>query len=159
MRIVQLGEDEFRELVFEEHKKGHFRGDPHTMQVKFKLHKNSIGFVAVKFLYDDGEPEPLPLCDVMGFCGMDIYEKDGVRHGFIHCLGVPKEYRRQGLSKLLLLEVEKIAKEQFDIKDINSTCNPISERSHILAGYDVTHPGRLSPSGKRMQIKLKKIIL
>lgn len=159
MKIIELEEEEFRDLVFQEHKKSHFKGDPHTMQVKFKLHRNSVGFVAVKFMKEHGEGELPSTNDVMGFCGMDVYEKDGLKHGFIHCLGVPQQYRRQGLSKLLLLEVEKIAKEKYGIVDINSTCNPISERSHILAGYDVTHPGRLSPSGKRMQIKLKKIIL
>lgn len=142
--------EEFKDLVFREHKNGGFRGDPHKMQADFKLHKNSVGFIS---LYLEDEDRKIP-----GFVGLDVFESNGEKTGFIHCLGVTKQYRGQGLSSPLLLEVEKIAIEKYGIKSILSICNPISERSHLNAGYIVTNPGRLSPSGKRMQIRLKKDI-
>ena len=144
-----MEEAEFRDLVLKEHKAGHFKGDPHKMQVDFKLNKESVDFVGLAF-YDEQSSE------VAGFVGLDVYKSKEGTVGMIHCLGVPKKYRRQGISVKLLEAVEEAAKSKYDLVAVYSICNPISEKSHLKAGYVVTHPGRLSPSGKRMQIRLKK---
>ena len=144
-----MEESEFRDLVIKEHKAGHFKRDPHKMQVDFKLNKASVGFVGLAF-YDESSSE------VAGFVGLDVYESKEGTVGMIHCLGVPQKYRRKGLSVELLKAVEEVAKSKYGLVAVYSICNPISEKSHLKAGYVVTHPGRLSPSGKRMQIRLKK---
>lgn len=147
-----VSEDDFRKIVLQEHLNGNFRGDPHKMEVKFKRKPNSIGFVSVVGFNSITSDQ-----DIVSFCGLDIFPtKEGVI-GFIHCLGVPKSYRGQHLSNEVLQKVEDEAKKQFpELKAILSVCNPISAKTHTKNGYIITHPGRLSKTGKLMQIRLRK---
>lgn len=145
--MKKLSEQEFRELVKNEHLKGSFKGDPHRMQVDFKTDKNSEDFFAIA--YFDGD-------ETVAFCGLDVYKTLKGQFGMIHALGVTKNYRGKRYSTPVLLEIEKQAREKYPNISILSICNPISARSHISAGYTVTHPGRLSKTGKRMQIRLIK---
>lgn len=148
MDIRRLTEFEFRELVTQLHKEKHFTGDPHKMQVRFKRHKNSVQFIGIAY-YKDDEP--------IAFCGVDLFVTSSRDiKGMIHCLGVIKSERGKGLAVKLLEDIE--AALPPEVTEILSICNPISSRSHQKAGYQITHPGRRTPTGKISQIRLKKVI-
>lgn len=148
-QYVQISEEKFRELVLEEHKKGHFRGDPHKMQANFKLSPKLEEFVAV-VNYDEDK--------VVSFCGLELYRNaKNVLVGRIHCLGVPQEYRRNGWSLKALIEVENVARNKYsEVFDIYSTCNPISGAVHEKLGYDKIAEGRVTSTGKISQIRYMK---
>lgn len=148
--IYKLNEEEFRELVVKTHKDKHFKGDPHKMQVDFKTKKTCTDMFGVCIKMEE---------DIMGFCGIEIFEYKNTKIGFIHCLGVLKEHRGKKLSIDLLNIITDIIKNEYtDVVKIMSTCNPISAKSHEKAGYVITHPGRLSKTGKLMQIKLELML-
>lgn len=150
-RVIELNEIEFRQLVVDLHKQGHFSGDPHRMQVNFKLHSRSVCFVGIAYEDEHGRP--------FGFCGADVFQgSDGTVRGMIHCLGVIKSHRGRGYSKQLLLDIEQRLPKDLRVKEMLSICNPISARAHERVGYEITHPGRLTKTGKRSQIRLKKVL-
>lgn len=152
MIVHQLEESDFRELVLRKHKEGEFRGDPHKMEANFKDNKRHIDFIGVEIV-DKDDPK------FGGFCGIEIFHTNFGMKSMIHCLGTYKQARGNGLSHDLLLEVEKLAKEKYpELISILSTCNPISCKSHEKVGYKIIHPGRLSSTGKLMQIKLEKML-
>lgn len=145
--VEDINEQDFRQLVLDLHKQGYFKGDPHRMQADFKLHRGSIDFVAI--VYKDGEGRPF------AFCGADIFKTSkGEIKGMIHCQGVIQSHRGHGYSVQLLKDIEKRLPE--DLTEMLSVCNPISARSHQKVGYIVIHPGRITKTGKRSQIRLKK---
>lgn len=149
MNTVVFEEEEFRGVVLDLHKAGHFKGDPHKMQTNFKKHKNSVRFVSIGYEVDG---------QIVAFCGMDVFEvgPKKIVKGMIHCQGVIQSHRQKGLSKQILKEIEDHIGDE--VVEILSICNPISCKSHQSVGYLITNPGRLSPSGKLMQIRLTKTL-
>jgi N-acetylglutamate synthase-like GNAT family acetyltransferase len=150
MKFEYIMENDFRKTVEDAVLNGNFKNDPHKMCVDFKRNKNTIAFFGVKMVNDQEQ--------VIGFCGLDVFQTRDKICGFIHCLGVCKPYRGNGYSVILLNRIENYAKSKMHIDKILSTCNPISTKSHLKAGYTQLDNGRITKTGKIMQIHLEKIL-
>lgn len=153
MIIRELKEPEFRELVLRKHKEKEFpSSDPHRMQANFTDNKNHVDFFGVEIV-DKNDPH------FGGFCALEVFNTKRGLTGEIRCMGTYVNARKQGLSKQTLEAVEAFAKRECpELKVILSVCNPISAKSHEALGYKVTNPGRLSSTGKLMQIRLEKVL-
>lgn len=146
--IRKVNIDEFKSIVKESHLNRNFSGDSHKMQIEFKTQNRFKEFIGIVYEHND---------NVIGFCGLEIFETARKEiKGMIHCLGVVQNYRNKGLSKKLLLEVEKFMPD--NVEEILTICNPISAKSHEGVGYIVTNPGRVTSTGKICMIRLKKVI-
>ena len=149
LNITTYDEKGFKDMVMNEHVKGGFTNDYYRMTVDFSTRKSAVDFIGVSLSNQQGE--------IVAFCGMEVFIGRDDLVGYAHCLGVPKQFRGNGFSYIVIQELEKLTlQKQPKVTRMLTVCNEIGQKIYEKLGYKVTNPGWENKLGTVMQIRLEK---
>lgn len=152
LSVKHHDEQSFKKMVRKQHELGGFIDDNYRMEVNFSTRKSCIDFVGVSIEDDTGQ--------VVAFCSMEVFIGQDDLVGYMHCLGVPKEFRKNGYSVLAIKETEEaVLQKQPKVSRILTVCNEAGLSIYGKAGYIVTNKGRISQNNKRSQIRMQKVLI
>ena len=149
--IIKLNKDELKEEIERIKQSGEFGDEVKKLKSQFELPAKANKLFAIKMVSED------ELKEIQGLCYMYTFTTAKGTFGNLSLLVVPKKFYKNEFLNVLLYHIEKIAKEEFALSGIISTCNDYNELAFTTSGYKEI--GRkYAADGKVKQVKFQKFL-